>query len=58
MNGLCQISLWHIAARKSFSYATSAFDTNKPIVPVDLIHEVTAYRGIGVLYKIGVCAIE
>jgi hypothetical protein len=44
--------------KRGFAYTTRSFNTDKTVVPVDLIHEVTANGGIGMLNKIGVCAVE
>ena len=44
--------------KRGFTYTTRSFNTDKTVVPVDLIHEVTANGGIGMLNKIGVCAVE
>ena len=38
------------------SHAAHSLDTNQPVIPVNLVHKVATYRGIGMLYKIGVCA--
>ena len=44
--------------KRGFTYTARSFNTDEAVVPVDLIHEVTANRGIGMLNKIGVCAVE
>ncbi len=44
--------------KRGFTYTARSFNTDKAVVPVDLIHEVTANGGIGMLNKIGVCAVE
>ena len=41
-----------------FTYPTSAFDTDKTVVPVNLIHEVAANGGICMLYQISVCSVK
>ena len=41
-----------------FTYPTSAFDTDKTVVPVNLVHEVAANGGIRMLYQISVCSVK
>ena len=41
-----------------FSHATCSFDTNQSVTPVYFVHQVAADRGIGVLNKVGMCAVE
>lgn len=40
------------------AYASGAFDTDKTVVPVNLIHEVAANGGICMLYQISVCSVK
>ena len=42
----------------SLTYASCAFDTDKTVVPVNLIHEVAANGGICMLYQISVCSVK
>jgi hypothetical protein len=41
-----------------FAYTTCALDADKPVVPIYLVHQVSADRGIGVLHQVAVRSIE
>lgn len=40
------------------AHSARSLDADEPVVPVNLVHEVAADRGIGMLHKIGVCTVE
>jgi len=42
----------------SLTHTPGTFDTDKTVVPVNLIHEVAANGGICMLYQISVCSVK
>ena len=53
-----ELLLGVLKQESGFSHATCSFDTNQAVTPVYFVHQVAADRGIGVLNKAGMCAVE
>jgi len=41
-----------------FAYATTTFYPDEPMIPVDFIHQLTAYVRMHMFHQVSMCAIE